>query len=219
MPKTRWGQTYGNPLWEDIMEAAELAGPLFLLNIAMNRDKEITGVFAGDLRAAHKKGCAFVKEAAMVGLDQPFDIVITSNSGYPLDLNLYQSVKGMSAALQIVKKGGAIIVAAECWDGIPAGSDFESIIHSVSGSEELMDIVKQHESEFKDTWQVFFLAMILHNSDVYLYSTLDGRSVERAFLKPVSDINQLVQDLVKTKGKNSRICVLPEGPLTIPYLK
>lgn len=219
MPKTRWGQTYGNTLWEDIMEAAELAGPLFLLNIAMNRDKEITGVFAGDLRAAHKKGCAFVKEAAMVGLDQPFDIVITSNSGYPLDLNLYQSVKGMSAALQIVKKGGAIIVAAECWDGIPAGSDFESILHSVSGSEELMDIVKQHESEFKDTWQVFFLAMILHNSDVYLYSTLDGRSVERAFLKPVSDINQLVQDLVKTKGKNSRICVLPEGPLTIPYLK
>lgn len=219
IPKTRWGHTYGNPLWEDIMEAAEFVTPLFLLNVSMNRDKEITGVFAGDLRAAHKKGCAFVKESAMVGLDQPFDIVISSNSGYPLDLNLYQSVKGMSAAAQIVKKGGTIIIAAECWDGIPTRSDFETILHSVGGTEELMDFIKQHEANLKDTWQAFFLAMILQNSDVYLYSTLDDFQVEKAFLKPVKDISKLVLDLAKAKGSGSRICVLPEGPLTIPYLK
>jgi nickel-dependent lactate racemase len=218
-PKTGWGQTYGNPLWEDIMEAAEFANPLFLLNISMNRDKEITGVFAGDLRAAHKKGCVFVKKAAMAGIDHPFDIVITSNSGYPLDLNLYQSVKGMSAAAQIVKKGGTIIIAAECWDGIPAGSDFETILRSVSGAEKMMDYIKQHETDLKDTWQVFFLAMILKNSDVYLYSTLEDQKVEKVFLKPVSNISKLVLDLMKAYGTDSRICVLPEGPLTIPYLK
>ena len=219
MPGTRWGHTYGNPLWEDIMEAAEFATPLFLLNISMNRDKEITGVFAGDLRAAHKKGCAYVKEAAMVGLDYPFDIVITSNSGYPLDLNVYQSVKGMSAAAQIVKKGGAIIVAAECWDGIPAGSDYEAILHSVSDEAELMNFIKQHEADLKDTWQVFFQAKILQDADVYLYSTLDDRKVGKVFLKPVSNISRLVQELVNTQGSDIRICVLPEGPLTIPYLK
>ena len=219
IPKTGWGQTYGNPLWEDIMEAAEFATPIFLLNISMNRDKEITGVFAGDLRAAHKRGCAFVKESAMVGLDQPFDIVITSNSGYPLDLNLYQSVKGMSAAAQIVKKGGTIIIAAECWDGIPAGSDFENILHSVNGKEELMDFIKLHEANLKDTWQVFFLARILQNSDVYLYSTLDDQKVKEAFIKPTDNVSKLVQDLVKVYGSDSRICVLPDGPLTIPYLK
>lgn len=216
---TRWGHTYGNPLWEDIMEAAEFATPLFLLNISMNRDKEITGVFAGDLREAHKQGCAFVKEAAMVGLDHPFDIVITSNSGYPLDLNLYQSVKGMSAAAQIVKNGGTIIIAAECWDGIPAGSDYERILHAVSDAEDLMDYIKQYEVNLKDTWQVFFQAKILQNSDVYLYSTLDDQKVEKVFLKPVSNISKTVQDLVKVQGSDFRICVLPEGPLTIPYLK
>ncbi len=111
-PKARWGNTEGNPLWEDVMEAAELASPLFLLNITMNRDKEITGVFAGDLRKAHQEGCAFAKHTAMVKLDEPFDIVLTSNSGYPLDLNVYQSVKGMSAAERIIRPGGSIIMAA-----------------------------------------------------------------------------------------------------------
>ena len=218
-PETRWGHTYGNPLWEDVMEAAEFAAPLFLLNVSMNRNKEITGVFAGDLRAAHKKGCAFVTETAMIGLDKPFDIVITSNSGYPLDLNLYQSVKGMSAAAQIVKKRGTIIIAAECWDGIPAGSDYETILNSVSSASDLMDFVRKHETSYRDTWQVFLQALILQHADVYLYSTLDDRKVERAFINSVDDIDKLLPDLVKKYGEDARICVLPEGPLTIPYLK
>jgi nickel-dependent lactate racemase len=218
-PETKWGHTYGNPLWEDILEAAEFAAPLFLLNVSMNRNKEITGVYAGDLRVAHKKGCAFVKETAMIGLDKPFDIVISSNSGYPLDLNLYQAVKGMSAAAQVVKKGGTIIVAAECWDGIPPGSDYETILNSVSSVRDLMDFVRNHETRYRDTWQVFLQTLILQHADVYLYSTLDDRKVEKAFIKPVGDISQLFQDLVKKYGKDARICVLPEGPLTIPYLK
>jgi len=176
-------------------------------------------VFAGDLRAAHKKGCAFVKETAMIGLNKPFDIVITSNSGYPLDLNVYQSVKGMSAAAQIVKKGGAIIITAECWDGIPVGSDFETILQSVKSQDELMDFTKQHENDFQDTWQVFFLARVLQNSDVYLYSKLNEEEVKKVYLKPTGDISKLVEKLVKVYGQDSLICVLPEGPLTIPYLK
>ncbi len=217
-PNTRWGRTYGNPLWEDIMEASLFAAPLFLLNITLNREKKITGVFAGDLREAHKKGCDFAKGAAMAGLDHPFDIVITSNSGYPLDLNVYQSVKGMSAAEQIVKEGGSIIVAAECWDGIPAGSDYETILRSVGNVSELMSFIKQHETSLKDTWQVYFQAMIQQKAEVHLYSSLDDQTVRSALLKPTHDMEQLVQDLVEKYGKDSRICILPEGPHTIPYL-
>lgn len=216
--KARWGHTSSNPLWEEVMEAAELAAPLFLLNITLNRDKEITGVFAGDLREAHKKGCAFTKETAMVGLDQPFDVVITSNSGYPLDLNVYQSVKGMSAAERIVKKGGTIIMAAECWDGIPAGSDYETILQSVSSVDELMDFIKKHEPDLKDTWQVFFQAMIQAKAEVFLYSILEKETVKRTHLKPVEDLDQLILDLVEKYGPATRICILPEGPHTIPYL-
>ncbi len=216
---TRWGVTGGNPIWEDIIEAAELATPLFLLNVTMNKDKEITGVFAGDLREAHKQGCAFAKDAAMAGVDQYFDIVITSNSGYPLDLNLYQSVKGMSAAEQVVKKGGTIVIASECRDGIPTGSDFETILHSVDSAAKLMDFVKERELQLQDTWQVYILASILMKTNVHLFSALDDRMVEKTFLRPTGDINKLIPDLIKIYGNNTRICILPEGPLTIPYLK
>ncbi len=215
----RWGFTYGNPLWEDVMEAAEFAAPLFLLNIALNNEKKITGVFAGDLREAHKKGCAFVKDTAMAGLDQAFDVVITSNSGYPLDLNVYQSVKGMSAAEQVVKEGGTIVIAAECWDGIPSGSDYETILKTVDDVPALMEFIKAHESELQDTWQVYFQAMIQMKADVWLYSELDPEEVKGIHLNPVSDMDMLVKDLVKRYGPSCRICILPEGPQTIPYLK
>lgn len=217
-PMARWGRTDGNPLWEDITEAAEMAAPLFLLNISLNRKKEITGIFAGDLRKAHKKGCEFVRETAMAPLDQPFDIVITSNSGYPLDLNVYQSVKGMSAAEQIVKEGGTIIVAAECWDGVPEGSDYETILHSVDSIEELMGFIKKNEKSLKDTWQIYFQAMIQLKAETFLYSTLDNETVEKALLKPTRDIDRLVEELSYKYGPHTRICVLPEGPQTIPYL-
>jgi nickel-dependent lactate racemase len=217
-PNARWGQTNGNPLWEEIMEAAEFAGPLFLLNITLNRNKEITGVFAGDLRSAHNQGCDFARETAMVRLDQPFDIVITSNSGYPLDLNVYQSVKGMSAAERVVRPGGSIIIAAECWDGVPEGSDYETILHAVTDPSELMDYIRVHESALKDTWQIYFQAMIQQKAHVYLHSSLDDRVVEKALLKPAGDLGELVTQLVSKYGDKTRICVLPEGPHTIPYL-
>lgn len=217
-PNSRWGKTYGNPLWEELMEASELAAPLFLLNIAMNKNKEITGVFSGNLRSAHKIGTEFVRKTAMAALDAPYDIVISSNSGYPLDLNVYQSVKGMSAAEQIVKPGGSIIMAAECWDGIPSDSDYETILQLAGGIENLMQFIKKHESELKDTWQVYFQAMIQAKADVYLYSKLEESIVKKALLKPVSNIDSLVSELIDKYGPDTRICVLPEGPQTIPYL-
>jgi nickel-dependent lactate racemase len=217
-PNTRWGQTSGNPLWEELMEAAAMAGPLFLLNITLNRDRQITGVFAGDLREAHARGCAFAKQTAMVPLNEAFDIVLTSNSGFPLDLNIYQSVKGMSAAERVVKEGGSIIVAAECWDGVPSGSDYETILKSVDEVDELMDYIKAHEAELQDTWQVYFQAMIQMKARVYLHSQLDPGTVKSAHLRPAGKINRLIAELAGAYGPHTRVCVLPEGPHTIPYL-
>lgn len=108
--KAPFGITRGNPGCEEIFEIAQKAGRNFLVNVALNNQKEITGVFAGDLLQAHTQGCEFVRETAMSALDSLFDIVITTNSSFPLDLNLYQSVKGMAAAAPITKKGGSIIL-------------------------------------------------------------------------------------------------------------
>jgi nickel-dependent lactate racemase len=156
----------------------------------------------------------------MVPVNNLYDIVITSNSGYPLDLNIYQTVKGMSAASQIVKPGGTIIMAAECWDGIPSNSDYETILTSVTNVNELMEFIKKNESTLKDTWQIYYQALIQLKADVYIFSDkLEDDTIKRALFKPVKDISKLVDDLVKQIGPTARICVLPEGPQTIPYLK
>jgi nickel-dependent lactate racemase len=215
-----WGITYGNPLWEEIMEAAEFVPGLFLLNITLNRNKELTNVFAGDLRSAHNAGCQFVKNSAMAPVNKLYDIVITSNSGYPLDLNIYQTVKGMSAAAQILKPGGSIIMAAECWDGIPSNSDYETILTSVRSANDLMKYIVENEHTLKDTWQIFFQALIQQKANVYIYSDkLDDETIKRALFNPVRDISKLTDELVSKTGLDTTICILPEGPQTIPYLK
>jgi lactate racemase len=203
-----------------MIEAAEFVPGLFLLNITLNRNKEITNVFAGNLRTAHKAGCQFVKDSAMAPVNQLYDIVITSNSGYPLDLNIYQTVKGMSAAAQIVKTGGSIIMAAECWDGIPSNSDYETILTSVSSVNDLMKFIMDNESTLKDTWQIYYQALIQQKANVYMYSDkLEDDIIKKALFKPCKDISTLTDELVCKIGPHARICILPEGPQTIPYLK
>ena len=116
-------------------EAALWTKPAFLYNATLNRDRQITGVFAGDLEGAYRAGTGFVTKAAMVPVGAPFDIVITSNSGYPLDLNLYQAIKGVSAAGQIVKPGGAIVVAAECSSGVADHAQYTQLLQSAPSSQ------------------------------------------------------------------------------------
>src|SRR5262249_25603880 len=105
-PKAAFGITEGNPLLEELRDIAQRAGPNFLLNVTLNEQRAITNVFAGDLIEAHKTGIEYVRKSAMQRVKAPFDIVVTTNSGYPLDMNLYQGVKGMSAAARIVTTGG-----------------------------------------------------------------------------------------------------------------
>lgn len=154
----------------------------------------------------------------MAPLSEPFDIVISSNSGYPLDLNIYQSVKGMSAAGQVVRQGGSIVLASECRDGIPGGSDYEKILESAGSVAALMEFIRNHEGAYRDTWQVFFQAKIQARAHVYLKSSLDDHTVRRALLKPAGNLEKLLEELVEEYGKECRVCVLPQGPHTIPFL-
>lgn len=103
-PRSTWGNLEDNPVQDMAREVNRMCKPDFLLNVALNKSKEITAAFAGEIIDTHKEGCAYVKDHAMFKCDQRFDIVIASNSGYPLDQNLYQTVKGMSAASKVVKK-------------------------------------------------------------------------------------------------------------------
>jgi nickel-dependent lactate racemase len=219
-PKATWGVTWGNPIWEEVREVALRAGNVFLLNVTLNRDKRITGVFAGDLDAAHTAGCAFVKETAMVPAPHPFDVVITTNSGYPLDLNLYQSVKGMSAAAQVVREGGAIIVAADCWDGIPEHGLYGQLLREADSPQALLDTVCAPGFLKQDQWQAQIQALIQLKADVYVRTdNLTTEQIEMALFRPSHSIEETVSELLGKYGPQTSICVLPEGPQTIPYIQ
>jgi len=210
-----WGITYGNPIWEEIQETAESTGDLFLVNVTMNQDHEITGIFCGDLRKAHKEGAAFMKNCAMSPVREAFDAVITTNSGYPLDMNLYQSVKGMSAAARIAKPGAPIIIAAECSDGIPDHGLFRQMLKQFDSPQAVYDHIMNNDRIEQDQWQIQILAKILMQHPVYVYSLLSDEQVRECMMIPTHDI----EETVRQTAPGGRICVMPQGPLTIPYIQ
>ena len=217
--RATWGQTEGNPIWEEMREVALRTRPDFLINVALNSRMEITGIFAGDMLAAHKRGCEFVKRHAMVAVEEPYDVVLTTNSGYPLDQNLYQSVKGMSAANQIVKKGGAIIIAADCEDGLPDHGRYAELLREAGSPRGILDLISQPGYSEQDQWQVQIQAQIQLNATVHVYSeNLSNRQIKQALFEPCRSIESTISNLLEAYGPGSRLCVIPEGPQTIPYL-
>ena len=218
-PNATWGITQGNPIWEEINAVAHQAGASFLLNVTLNRDQAVTGVFAGDLDEAHARGVEFVRQTAMIAVEAPFDIVVTTNSGYPLDLNLYQAVKGMSAAAQVVCPGGAILCAAECWDGIPDHGLYGQLLRQASSPQELLDRIMSPGFLEHDQWQAQIQAQIQLKASVYVHSShLSEAQIRSALLKPAPSIESTLQELVSHYGLSARVCILPEGPQTVPYL-
>ncbi|MFD2922236.1 nickel-dependent lactate racemase [Halobacillus naozhouensis] len=218
-PLSTWGNMVNNPVQDMTREINRLCKPDFMLNVTLNREKEITEVFAGELYEAHKKGCEFVREHSMHRCEERFDVVITSNSGYPLDQNLYQAVKGMSAAHKIVKEGGAIIVASECSDGLPNHGNYSKLFEMAETPGELLDMINAPDFKMFDQWQVQKQAVVQVWADVYIYSKLTDDQVEGAMLKPTHNIEQTIEDLKKKYGEDMTIAVLPLGPLTIPFVE
>ena len=213
--RSTWGITDGNPIFEEARAAALLTQSDFLLNVTLNSDKQITGVFAGSLVAAHDAGIAFARENAMTAIDEPFDIVITTNSGYPLDMNLYQAVKGMSAAEQVINDGGTIIVAAECSDGIPDHGLYGQLLREADTPQTLFESIINASQTRQDQWQAQIQARIQMKAEVYVYSDyLSDDQITDALLMPCRDIPALVQ-----RYPGARIGIIPEGPQTIPYIE
>jgi nickel-dependent lactate racemase len=219
-PKATWGVMSGNPIWEEMKEVALKTNPSFLVNVSLNEAQHITGVFAGEMLAAHAAGCAFVKDSAMVPVSQLYDIVITTNSGYPLDQSLYQSGKGMSAASKIVKEGGAIICVSACEDGIPDYGGYLDLLQRGGSPDGVLDLVNQPGFMEHDQWQVQIQAMVQKRAEVYVYSDgLTDQQIQQALLNPCRDIPETVERLVRNFGPDATIAALPQGPQTIPFLE
>lgn len=217
-PRSTWGALENNPTQDQIRANGALLPIDFLLNLTLNRNQEITGFFCGDVMEAHLAGCVFARETAMVPCPEPYPIVLTSNSGHPLDQNVYQSVKGMSAAAQIVSDGGLIIAAAECSDGFPEHGNFRQCLYEHASADAMLKTINQAPEPFLDQWQVQLFALILKRATVAFRSSLPDEAIRRAHLEPVTDVAARIAAELDRIGSDAPIAVLPEGPMTIPYL-
>ena len=149
---------------------------------------------------------------------EPFDIVLTTNSGYPLDMNLYQAVKGMAAAARIVKDGGTIILAAECAEGVPAGSPHEHLLRSVPDGEALLARLATPGFLHAEQWQSQIQALIQRRAEIHVHNARPEEPVRAAPLSQCAHIAATIAQKLAALGPAARLAVLPQGPLTIPYL-
>jgi nickel-dependent lactate racemase len=217
-PKSTWALLAGNPVQGEIREGVAMAPPHFMVNVALNSKRRITALWAGHYIQAHEVGCRFVAEHATRAVEELFDIVISTNSGYPLDQNLYQTVKGMSAAARIVRPGGAIIAVSECSDGLPEHGNFKQLLQMRRTPQELLDMIEAPGFELYDQWEAQSQAIVERKADVYLYSSLDPETTRNAMLTPIADIEAALAMLMDRYGSGARVAVLPEGPQTVPYI-
>ena len=219
-PAATWGVTEGNPIWEEMREVALRAAPLFLLNVTLNAAKQITGVFAGDLLAAHAAGCDYLRQSVMVTVEAPFDIVVTTNSGYPLDQNLYQAVKGMSAAGRLVRPGGSIIMCAACADGVPSHGQYARLLAEAGSPAAMLATLAQPGFSAPDQWQVQIQANLQQQAEVFVYSDgLTDEQITAALFTPCRDLPATLALLLERYGPQARVAVLPDGPPVIATLR
>jgi nickel-dependent lactate racemase len=214
-PQATWMELDENPLHQGVSAAVNLCPPEFLINVTLDPAHQITGIFAGSLVAAHRAGCAAILDQAIQVEKQAFNLVITSNAGYPLDQNLYQSVKGMTAAAQLVHPGGTIILVAECRDGFPAHGSYQHLLTRASTASALLDMIHDPHFQSPDQWQVQKQALVQEHAQVYLHSSMSDESVKAALLSPASHLQETIDMLLATQGPAARVAVLPEGPMTV----
>jgi nickel-dependent lactate racemase len=216
-PNSTWGVLDENLLHREVREAVSLCPPEFLVNVTLNGQKEITGFYLGHYLEAHRRGCEDVRAASMVPVPEPFPLVVTSNSGFPLDQNLYQTVKGISAAARVTADGGTILAASECCDGVPDHGKFAELMKAGQTPADIVQAVYDEEPVL-DQWQAQVLGEILKRVTVQVHSAMPSEAIRDCKMEPVADLAAAVRERVGALGGRPRAAVLPDGPLTIPYL-
>jgi nickel-dependent lactate racemase len=208
----RTGSLDKNPIHKDMVFASEVAKLKFILNVVIDSDKKIINAFAGHPQEAHLSGCKFVKELASINPIKS-DIVITSNGGYPLDQNIYQAVKGMTAAEACVNPGGVIIMVSACSDG-HGGEAFYNWFVNAKSAEEVTNKIAgiPQDKTIADQWEAQILARILIKAKVIIVSDLcDYNLIKDMHMLHCSNIDNAIKMAEDMVGKDSKITIIPDG--------
>lgn len=211
-PCARTGILEGNPIHNDMLWAAKQAKLQYVVNVVLNGEKKVIYAVAGELEAAHKKGTDFLSRLCGVETE-PADIVISTNGGYPLDQNVYQAVKGMTAAEAAVKEGGVIIMLADSSDGL-GGDHFYHQLADEPDINKTMDLFlsRGRNETVSDQWQSQIFIRILQKATVIYISQMNDKTVEAMHMIPAKDLADAMEKAKRRIGKEQpTITAIPDG--------
>jgi len=212
--RTAEGSIDDNPLHDDLLEIARMAGHDFMLDVALARDRGIAGVFAGHPEKAHHRGARFVARVMRETLEQPADAVITTAAGYPLDLTFYQAVKGITAAAHAVKPGGRILLVAACQEGA-GGAEFRQMLTRFATDREFLAATAT-APVVVDQWQLEKLALVTEKARVLFYVPGLPAEYSGKLWGPVfQNIDEALARLLEGLPPRSRVAILPDGPYVL----
>jgi len=213
-PRAREGSVDDNPLHAELLEIARMARHDFIIDVSLTRDRKIAAVFAGEPEAAHRTGFQWVSKALMQTLDKPFDAVITTGAGFPLDMTFYQSIKGITAASNIVRQGGNILLFGACDEGVGAPEFTRMVCEHTSDTEFLKSI--ENVPVTVDQWQLEKLALATQKAKVsYCVPGVPEQYIGGLWGPGFRDPSEAVKALFAELPASSRIAVVPEGPYVL----
>ena len=213
-PLCREGSIDRNPLHHELLEIAGMAGHDFMLDVSLDANRNITGVFAGDPRQAHAAGVQAVRGFVRASMPGQADIVITTSAGFPLDLTYYQAIKGMTAALPVLKKGGMLILAAECAEGL-GGEKFSAMATRFETANAFDEWIHNHPVEI-DQWQLQECVKAVRTADVVVVARgIQNNQKEKLFVQSALSVEEAIERGLKKLGRDATIAVIPKGPYTL----
>jgi len=217
-PSTRYGVLEGNPFHEAGLAIMAKAGADFIVNVTLDTDKRVTGIFAGDPVQAHLQGVAFLSRHCVRQLAAPLDFVVTTNAGAPLDCNLYQSAKGLSGVSGAVREGGVILMATECLEGF-GSEEYRAVFEHATTPAAFIEKLMNKEFFLPDQWCAQETYQVMLKNEVWIHTRgIDAATLRRLHFQPVTDLDAALARLLERFGPQARWAIVPDGPLLILQL-
>ena len=222
-PNADCGVLKGNPVHEENTWIAKRAGCDFIVNVTLDAERRVTGVFAGDMEAAFHEGVAFARGVVTAPVDGPVDVAVTSAAGYPLDQTFYQSVKGLTGVLPIMREGGTIVIAAEMTEGV-GSPEFAGLFDEFPTHDGFMKAITGDDPDrpdffVMDQWQLEEQAKVLRRCEVvYVTDAPFADRLDDLYVRRAASVEAAVAAALAKHGPDARVAVIPEGPYVLPTL-
>ncbi len=214
------GRLDGNPEHEEALAVADFAPPDLMVNVTVDREVNLTGVFAGPMRESHAAAVAFLRKHVERPVAAPCDLLVTTNGGWPLDATYYQCQKGLLTGLRVLKPGGTFLFAAACEEGV-GGPEFTALCAKYRTLAEFMEAAMAPGAEVvKDQWALENLAKAARHGEILFYSDHLPRAVQAdLFVTPVATLEDGLTQALEKHGPGARVLVMPHGPYVLPYVE